>query len=452
MKKPLIILFGLILSVSQLCEAQKKEMTHEDKALWNRIRNVNISNSGEHVLYELEKGEKDKTIHLLDINGNPAMSYPRTKGGQFSYDSKYAVFAVNAWKDSINEMKRRKVKKKDLPKDSLFIYNIESKSIQKIPNVKSYKLPEKWSGIVAYMLEEKKEAKKEKDTSGAKPKDTLKTKVKDSTKTKKPKKVSKDNGFHLVIRQLASGAEDTLKYVHAYQIAKEGKFLTYATSGVMDEFEGGVYYYNVETGTRTPLFTSHDKTKYPQLGISESGERIGFVVDTDSTKSLIKKPVLYAWDQEDDTLKQLLKSEENPTSLFVSGDEKLRFSENEERLFFGLRTKPIVQDTTLIEDEIVIDGVHFRFIDTAGIRDTEDQIEKIGVERTLSKMKEASLILYLIDVSQDTREEIENQTQELENLGVPFVLVGNKVDKADQTLIQSLERDSRFVLRHCPVL
>jgi len=338
------IVFGLML-LSNILYAQKKVMEHEDKALWNRIRSIKISNSGDHVMYGLEKGEKDQTFKLLDIEGNEILSYPRSNGGQFSYDSRYAVFTVNAWKDSITEMKRRKVKKKDMPKDTLVIYDIETNSLQKIPNVKSYRIPEKWSGIVAYMLEEIKPSKKEKS----------KSKENDSTETKdkKKKKVSKDNGFHLVIRDLESGSEDTLKYVLSYTMAKEEPHLVYATSGLVDSLGGGVYHYNVDKPAKTLLLPSHYKTKYPQLGISESGKRVGFVVDADSTKSLIKKPKLYAWNLGDDRAKMLVDSEDNSTDLLVSGDRKLQFSKNETRLFFGLRQPPVVQDTTLIDEEIV---------------------------------------------------------------------------------------------------
>lgn len=325
---------------------QKKVMQHEDKALWNRINNVNISNSGDYVLYSLEKGEKDQTLHLTTINGDKLMSHPRSKGGKFTFDSNYVLFSVNAWKDSIKEMKRKKVKKKDFPKDSLVIYNIKNKTVTKIPNVKSYNMPDKWSGIVAYMLEPVSPKKK-----------TDKTKKKDSKTNKKPnkksKKVSKTNGYHLVIRQLKSGAEDTIKFVHKYSLAKEGRFLTYATSGEKLKENGGVYRYNVETGERTQLFDSHYKTKYPQLNISESGNKIGFVVDADSTKSLIKKPNLYAWDTSGSKARMIVSSDNNSADMLVSSDMSLRFSENEERLFFGLRTTPIVKDTTLIAEEIV---------------------------------------------------------------------------------------------------
>ncbi|MGY8952136.1 MAG: tRNA uridine-5-carboxymethylaminomethyl(34) synthesis GTPase MnmE, partial [Flavobacteriales bacterium] len=50
-----------------------------------------------------------------------------------------------------------------------------------------------------------------------------------------------------------------------------------------------------------------------------------------------------------------------------------------------------------IEDEVVLEGVVFRFIDTAGIRETEDLVESLGVKKTLEKMKEAAIVCYLFD-------------------------------------------------------
>lgn len=347
----ILAIFGLLLLTTNVT-AQKKVMEHDDKALWNRIRNVNISNTGDHVLYSIGPEEKDQTLTLLTTSGEKVMAYSRSKGGRFTYDSKYVVLSANAYKDSILEMKRKKVKKKDMPKDTLIIYDITNNSYKKVPRIKSYRIPEKWSGVVTYMLDTPKPPKKDKAKSK---KDTAQTKKKDTIKKakKKLKKVSKDNGYHLVIHNLESGVEDTLKYVHSYAIAKEGRHLVYATSGEVDSLGGGVFHYDVDKATRTLLLASHHKTKYPQLGISDSGKRVGFVVDADSTKSLIKMPKLYAWNLGDDRANMIVDSESNGTNMLVSKDARLRFSENENRLFFGLRTQPIVQDTTLLKEEIV---------------------------------------------------------------------------------------------------
>ncbi|WP_140938361.1 tRNA uridine-5-carboxymethylaminomethyl(34) synthesis GTPase MnmE [Sphingobacterium lumbrici] len=81
-----------------------------------------------------------------------------------------------------------------------------------------------------------------------------------------------------------------------------------------------------------------------------------------------------------------------------------------------------------IEDEINIHGVTFRFIDTAGIRETLDIIEAKGVERTREKMKQARLIIYLFDPMQDHITDVETQIEEVKSLGIPFVTIFNKAD------------------------
>ena len=91
-----------------------------------------------------------------------------------------------------------------------------------------------------------------------------------------------------------------------------------------------------------------------------------------------------------------------------------------------------------IEDELNIKGVNFRFIDTAGIRSTDDTIEAMGVERTYEKMKNAKLILYLIAPEQ-TAEDIEEQIADLQQLQIPYLLILNKSDQLNkQFLLPSL--------------
>jgi tRNA modification GTPase len=92
-----------------------------------------------------------------------------------------------------------------------------------------------------------------------------------------------------------------------------------------------------------------------------------------------------------------------------------------------------------IEDEINIGGVIFRFIDTAGLRETTDTIEAIGVSRTHEKMKTASLILYLFDLTDTDMVEIDQDIQKLENQGVPFVNVANKIDRSDSGFVSELK-------------
>jgi tRNA modification GTPase len=95
-----------------------------------------------------------------------------------------------------------------------------------------------------------------------------------------------------------------------------------------------------------------------------------------------------------------------------------------------------------IEDEMVLGGINFRFIDTAGLRETEDVIEAMGVARTRDKMKQASLIIYMVDLTNTSPAEIEKEVRTLAELGIPFIKVGNKLDKADSSLVDQLKKQN----------
>ena len=85
-------------------------------------------------------------------------------------------------------------------------------------------------------------------------------------------------------------------------------------------------------------------------------------------------------------------------------------------------TRDVIEDTTLI------DGITFRFIDTAGIRKTDDVVENIGIERTFQKMEEAKIVIWLLD-EQPSASEIEEM--KLKNQGKKLLVVFNKMDKLE---------------------
>lgn len=92
-----------------------------------------------------------------------------------------------------------------------------------------------------------------------------------------------------------------------------------------------------------------------------------------------------------------------------------------------------------IEDELIINGVEFRFIDTAGLRETKDVVENIGIEKTYKKIEEAQIVLYLvsaIDIGDIAAiEKFKNFVQEK---GKRFVLIINKTDLADEKTLQTV--------------
>lgn len=89
-----------------------------------------------------------------------------------------------------------------------------------------------------------------------------------------------------------------------------------------------------------------------------------------------------------------------------------------------------------IEEVINIDGILFRLIDTAGIRQhTQDSIESAGIERSLEKMKQANLVIYLFDANDEIAEIMQRQA-EMEKQGLNYLLVANKIDRAGEMAVR----------------
>ena len=90
-----------------------------------------------------------------------------------------------------------------------------------------------------------------------------------------------------------------------------------------------------------------------------------------------------------------------------------------------------------IEDTIDINGITFRFIDTAGIRQTQDEVEQIGITRTYAAIDKARIVLWLIDAKPST-EEINDIIQRTENK--KLIVIKNKADEADNNSYNLLNR------------
>ena len=92
-----------------------------------------------------------------------------------------------------------------------------------------------------------------------------------------------------------------------------------------------------------------------------------------------------------------------------------------------------------IEDDLNIEGIKFRFIDTAGIRDTKDEIENLGIKKTMEKAESSYIILYLIDVNSNIKSQLEELKKVKETINEQLFIVVNKID---------LKKDTSFNLEN----
>lgn len=98
---------------------------------------------------------------------------------------------------------------------------------------------------------------------------------------------------------------------------------------------------------------------------------------------------------------------------------------NEERAIVS----PIAGTTRdTVEEVLNIQGVEFRLIDTAGIREAQDQIEAIGVEKTMEKVSQAALLVYVFDVVETKIDEVLADVASLQREGLELLIACNKMD------------------------
>lgn len=107
-----------------------------------------------------------------------------------------------------------------------------------------------------------------------------------------------------------------------------------------------------------------------------------------------------------------------------------------------------------IEDELVINGIGFRFIDTAGIRETKDIVESIGIKKTFEKIEQAQVVVYLLDSSlqfsddSNSLKQIQIEIEKIMNQFPlkPLIIIGNKADKLTENQVQALQSEIAEIL------
>jgi len=99
-----------------------------------------------------------------------------------------------------------------------------------------------------------------------------------------------------------------------------------------------------------------------------------------------------------------------------------------------------------IEEILNIQGINFRLIDTAGIREATDAIEQIGVQRTMEKISQSALLVYVFDAAEITTEELNSDIESLQKPGISMLLVANKADLLTEALIAALPHADKLTI------
>src|SRR5579871_1584800 len=174
----------------------KRPLTHGVYDSWKEIGSKAISNDGNFAAINVNPQDGDGKVIFFNLKTLQQDSVKRAENVMLAFDQSLAVFKIKPQIKLVRDLRRQKKKKEDLPKDTLGIFSFTTRKTEKIPDVKTFRLPEKSGQWLAYQLEPKKTPKPKTD-------DKSKSEEKKSDKPKKKVKTnSDDNGYTLVLRQL----------------------------------------------------------------------------------------------------------------------------------------------------------------------------------------------------------------------------------------------------------
>lgn len=340
MKNYILTLISLTICLSVLSQT-KKALTIDDLSSWNRITENVISDNGSICGFVFEPWDGDPAIKLYDREGIEKKSFPYASGIKLTPDSRFMIFTIVTPKSKLTELKLKKTKKEDMPVNGLGIFDVANNTTDTINRVKTFKVPVKWSGWIAYQCEPSKGTDK---PNGKQVADTS------SVKKTKPKTESEDNGYHLVIKNLTDRSSDTIKFVTGYVLAEEAPVIICSTTGDEKSLEPGVIVINPEKNKRSYIFS--DKGKFRQLTISKDGKRAAFLVSSDIKDKTGNSFSLFWWDGSEKALLAANRGTPGlPADWIINENARLIFGEKSDRLFFGTSPEYKIKDTTVLEED-----------------------------------------------------------------------------------------------------
>src|SRR4030042_309731 len=206
---PVLVILFLFSNLFLYSQENKIPLDHSIYDSWKIISNARISNDGNWVTYEINPAKGDGYLYLYDVKQNTIDSIERGYAPVFSNQFDFMAFKIRPQYATLRQAKKEKIKKEEMPKDSLGIWLLDGSSDPvKYPNVQSVKVPADGSGWLAFHHHEQP------DTTKA---DTT---VTDTTAARKSKK--KIPGSDLVI--INPVRQKIFRYEHVvnYDISRQG--------------------------------------------------------------------------------------------------------------------------------------------------------------------------------------------------------------------------------------
>ena len=412
-------IFPLFLLLPFVVEAQKKSLDHSVYDSWQSIGEKLISANGKFVAYTINVQEGDANLVIQSTKGDKLIEVQRGYNITISDDDKFVVFKIKPTYKQTRDAKIAKKKPDEMPKDSLGIYDVANNKLEKIARVKSYKMPEKAGGWLAYLMEKPlPETKETKELDSATTKKNLDKRIerlqkeldslqlkntellnngfaaitpKKDTTTKPKKEEDIEEGTELVLRNLTDDKEQKIKLVQEYYFSKKGNsFVVETTKKNSSKIISYILSYSLPITKADTLLSEFKEAK--QFVLDENGNKLAFVISFDTSKNEQKEYVVLAYDKKQkwepytymsaqwgQMESNLADDYEYPKKNRVNETIPISFSKSGNKLFFSKSPILPIKDTTLPEFERVnVDVWNYKDEDlmTAQLKNIDADLKK----------------------------------------------------------------------------
>lgn len=324
--KHILIAFILIAIASHHLISQDKKMTLETYNIWNTIENVNISNDGKWLSYELVPGKGDPTLILVNTETGEKTSFERASEAEFDFGSITLAFKITPPQVILDSLKAADIKKEDMPADTLGIYHLEKTTYDKLAPLKSFKMPEEQGGLLAVLMDTQK----------------------DSTAVKKQ---GKKNGYDMIVYNMNRQSLDVYHYVLDYEWSNKNGILGFRSTGTDSVNHSQVLLADVLNGSLDTILLDHEEFHY--MAFDEGGNKMALSYSADSTEKSYAPVRLSLWETQKKKLKTLAESNSEwlGEGWRISPYTGPWFSKNSNRLYIPIHKLLPEIDTSLADSD-----------------------------------------------------------------------------------------------------
>ena len=376
-----IIFYFLSTVLAWFAGAQKKQLDHSVYDSWESITQVSISNDGNYSVYMVAPQDGDSTLFVTNVKTQVTTRIDRGFNARITDDSRYVVFQIKPTQDEKKEARKQKKSTDEQPADSLGWLQLGTQKVEKIPDVKSYRMPEKSSDFFVYTTPI--------------PKDTAMQK-----KDEKPES--------LILYYFKSGTYDTIPHIANYTVSKNGNYLAYLTKPLEKDSAAvpGVFLYDTKLHKSTALM--EHKGDYKLQSFDEAAAQFAFFATTDTSKRDPKVYNLYYTQTANPAVRRIADtlSQQMPADWAVNSFRNITFSHDGSKLYFGISPIIAPKDTTLDENELArLDIWHYQ----------DDNIQPAQLKQLREDLNRSYLCVFNVS---DFSRFIQLGSPELENISL----------------------------------